>query len=372
MSRGPQSAPRSLAKRVGETPPPNSAELLPTRPGSTSDESPDILESASGETQLPPSLARPAGARAAVLLNTGFERIRVAPLEPDGYRTLAEGFSLNGDGARSLLMVELARALEGEAVGPAEAPALELGPADRAGLRHPVLRQEAGELLALVGHAFGRLFPAPPDSPKPEAFRLDSGRGAPAATEALLASVRVLGIRASEVALSEEPGPPFGVVRPDAPHLMVGRMAVQRVLPGAELRFFAGRALMSQEPELLVLRGLRREQLVQALSLLGVALSSSPVGEEAASLRDALSLRARQRLEILYPRVSNELRYVALADAARDSANRAGLVACGAVGPALAALRSKKALEREMVELIRFATSERYFQLRQRAVGRSA
>jgi hypothetical protein len=53
-----------------------------------------------------------------------------------------------------------------------------------------------------------------------------------------------------------------------------------------------------------------------------------------------------------------------MADAARDSSNRAGLIACGTVGPALAALRMKRALEREVVELVRFAASERYFQLR--------
>ena len=54
----------------------------------------------------------------------------------------------------------------------------------------------------------------------------------------------------------------------------------------------------------------------------------------------------------------------AMADAARDSSNRAGLIACGGVGPALASLRMKRALEREQVELVRFAASERYFQLR--------
>ena len=87
-------------------------------------------------------------------------------------------------------------------------------------------------------------------------------------------------------------------------------------------------------------------------------------------MRAALVPETRSRLKELHPRVSAQLRFQILADGARDSANRAGLVTCGAVGPALAALRSKKALKREMEELIRFAASERYFQLRQRALGR--
>ena len=347
------SASSSAATRIVET------------PEDPAERAEQVLEGPTGA-----ALPRPTVPRAATLLEVGFRRVREEPLHPEGYRNLAEGFSVGGDGARSLLMVELARALEGEVIGPSEAPQLELGAADRAGLRHPALRGEAGELLAAVGHAFCRLFPTEEHDFRGEPFRLDSGRGASAATEALLASVRVLGLRAADVSVSEEPGPPFGVVRPDAPMIMVGRMAVQRILPAAELRFFAGRALMSQEPDLLVLRGLRREQVVHALSVLGWALTGTSTGDEVARVRDALSLQTRQRLELIYPRVSEDLRFPVLADGARDSANRAGLVTCGAVGPALAALRSKKALEREMAELLRFAASERYFQLRQRALGR--
>ena len=43
--------------------------------------------------------------------------------------------------------------------------------------------------------------------------------------------------------------------------------------------------------------------------------------------------------------------------------------ACGAVGPALTALKAKKALNSELLELIRFASSERYVALRNRRAG---
>ena len=70
-----------------------------------------------------------------------------------------------------------------------------------------------------------------------------------------------------------------------------------------------------------------------------------------------------ERATALFASATRQFDVSALADAARDSANRAGLIACGAVGPALAALRLKRALEREVIELVRFAASERYFQL---------
>ncbi|MFY0573658.1 hypothetical protein ACN28S_04160 [Cystobacter fuscus] len=54
----------------------------------------------------------------------------------------------------------------------------------------------------------------------------------------------------------------------------------------------------------------------------------------------------------------------ALAEAARHSANRAGLVAGGGPGPALAALRQLKSSEPECIELVRFSASERYLPLR--------
>ena len=59
-----------------------------------------------------------------------------------------------------------------------------------------------------------------------------------------------------------------------------------------------------------------------------------------------------------------------LTEGARHSANRAGLVVCGGVAPAVEALRAKKALTSEMIELIRFAASDAYLEMRGRTLGR--
>jgi hypothetical protein len=49
--------------------------------------------------------------------------------------------------------------------------------------------------------------------------------------------------------------------------------------------------------------------------------------------------------------------------AARHAANRAGLAACGGVGAAVLALRSKRALDEEVEELLRFAASDGWREL---------
>jgi hypothetical protein len=72
----------------------------------------------------------------------------------------------------------------------------------------------------------------------------------------------------------------------------------------------------------------------------------------------------------LIARVGRTLNLSQLAEGARFSANRAGLVVCGGVAPAVAALRAKRARPAEMMELVRFAASERYLQLRSRNLPR--
>ena len=48
-------------------------------------------------------------------------------------------------------------------------------------------------------------------------------------------------------------GPPFSLIHTTEPKLLVGKLAVRKELPDAELRFFAGRALFTQNPDLLAL-----------------------------------------------------------------------------------------------------------------------
>ncbi|MBK7862790.1 MAG: tetratricopeptide repeat protein [Archangiaceae bacterium] len=296
-----------------------------------------------------------------------FERVRAQPLNSDGYNLLAEHFDNAGDPTRSGLMREIALALEGDPNAAPRAPRLILSATDRAGLKHPTLRGEAGELLGMAGAALCRLYPA--RAVQREELRLDSGKGAKGAADALLSAVRILGLRAPDVYLSQDNGPPFSLIHTTEPKLLVGRFAVKKALPDAELRFFAGRALFTQNPDLLALRSLRKEQLAHGLEVLGQALLGRTTGVDAKLVRDAISPRLLERLKQLYDRNGRRLEVQKLQEGARHSANRAGLVVCGGIAPALAALRAKKALESELLEVVRFAASERYLNLRGRRLG---
>ena len=321
--------------------------------------------------ELPPSF----GPSPAKLLSNEreqlFERVRGEPLDSDGYKLLAEHFDSGGDAARSSLMLEIALALEGDPHAAPRAPKLILSATDRGGLKHPVLRGEEGELLGLCGLALCRIYPTRgSDAGTREEFRLDLGKGAKGAADALLTAVRILGLRAPDVYPSNDNGPPFALVFPGAPRLLVGRLAIKRELPEAELRFFAGRALFTQNPDLLCLRNLRREQLIRALQVLAQVLRGQSLTAEARAVRDGLPPKGWERLKQLNERVGRKMNLAILSEAARHSANRAGLVVCGGIAPALAALRAKKALSSEMIELVRFAASERYLVLRSRKLGK--
>ncbi|MBL8954285.1 MAG: tetratricopeptide repeat protein [Myxococcaceae bacterium] len=296
-----------------------------------------------------------------------FERVRANPLDPDGYKLLAEHFDHAGDPTRSSLMLEIGLALEGDPNAAPRAPRLILSATDRAGLKHPSLRGEAGELLGMTGVALCRLFPA--RSVPREELRLDSGRGAKAAADALLIAVRILGLRAPDVYLSQDNGPPFSLIHTTEPKLLVGKLAVRKELPEAELRFFAGRALFTQNPDLLALRSLRKEQLAHGVQVLGQAMLGRGVNVEARVVRDAIPQRLFERVKQLYEKNVRKIEVQKLQEGARHSANRAGLVVCGGIAPALAALRAKKALESEILEVIRFAASERYLGLRGRRLA---
>jgi len=295
-----------------------------------------------------------------------FERVREHPLEAKAYRELSAFFLARGDTARASLMEEVASALAGEKDAVPRPPHRTLTPEERAGLRHPGLRNPAGELLATVGYALCRLFPTfGRAAGTTEPLRPDSGPGARAAQEALLFVSRLLDVQLPEVCLSEDEGPPFTLVHPGAPRLLVGRLAVRQVLPEPELRFFAGRALSGLGPDLLALRCLKKDQLLRAVAILSSVLTGGTVvGPEARVVRDALHPKAHERARVLLESAQGDFDATALAEAARHSANRTGLVACGGPGPVVAALRALKASEQELTELVRFAASERYLPLR--------
>jgi hypothetical protein len=320
---------------------------------------------------VPPSFG-PSPARAlSVEREALFERVRHNPLEADGYRLLAEHFDTANDASRSSLMLEIARALEGDPHAAPRAPRLILNATDRAGLKHPALRGEGGELLSLVGTALCRLNPARgKDAGTDDEFHLEAGKGARAVADALLAAVRILGVRSPDVYLLDEPGPPLSLVFTTEPRILVGKLAVKKEVSDAELRFFAGRALFTQQPELMALRSLRREQVLRGLVLVSQVAEGRGSPVETKLLREAVPARAWDRLKQLVKAVGTRLDLAMLTEGARHSANRAGLVVCGGIAPAIASLRAKKALPSETMELVRFAASERYLQLRNRNVPR--
>jgi len=301
-----------------------------------------------------------------------FEQVRKNPLDAEAYRALSAFFGKLGDADRSELMTELASALAGATDdSSAAAPKLILSATDRAALRHPILRNEQGELFSLVGYALCRLFPTRGRAAGSEQeFSPDAGPGGPGTAEALLTSVRILGLRAPEVYLSEDNGPPFSLVFPRAPRLLVGQMAIRSKISTAELRFFAGRALFTQNPDLAALRSLSAEQLEAAMGALdGVLHGGKALRPETKALRESIPVKMVGRLRELFDRNAHQLDVHRLAEGARHASNRAGLVVCGSVVPAILALRAKKALESEVAELVRFAASERYLDFRTRKLG---
>jgi tetratricopeptide (TPR) repeat protein len=295
-----------------------------------------------------------------------FRHIRERPLDAKPYRELAEYFDSRGDTARASLMREIADALDGRESPAPRVQRPSLTTEERAGLRHPGLRTPSGELLACAGIALCRLFPAQGRAAgTAEPLRASAGPGAPAVLDALHTAARVLDVNLPELVLAEDDGPPFTAVHAGQPRLLVGRLSIRQPLPAAELRFHAGRALLSLSPDLLALRALKGGQLLRALALLTTILKDPRAsGPEARVVRESLSPRALERAVALLEPGTRDFDASALADAARDSANRAGLVACGSVGPALAVLRARRNQDSELVELLRFAASERYLELR--------
>ena len=298
-----------------------------------------------------------------------FAHVRERPLEADSYKMLAEHFDAASDPGRSSLMLEIARALEGDPNAAPKSPRLILSANDRAGLKHALLRSEAGELLGLMAPALTKLFPHPSKAPpKADELHVDAGKGAKGVADALLAAVRILGLRAPDVFVTDEAGPPFALSLVDEPKLFVTKAVVKKEASDAELRFYAGRALFTLTPELLVLRTLKKEQLHKGLLTVAQACAGTLGWQESKLVRESVTARAFERLKPLAMKLQGKLDFAQLSEGARHSANRAGLVVCGGVAPVIAALRAKRALPIEMVELVRFAASERYLALRERAL----
>jgi hypothetical protein len=299
------------------------------------------------------------------------ERIRDYPLEADAYRDLGDHFRQTSDHKRSALMLEVADALDGRSDA-AASPKLILTAEDRRWLRHPFLRGGAAELISLVGPGFIRLFPTSGrEAGSAVEFQLTSGKGAAVVTEALMVAVRTLGVGLPpDVYVSNDAGPPLALVNTAEPRLLVGKQAIKRAVPAAEARFFAGRAVFTAEPDVLALRCLTREQLAEAFESIVRASGASGRLAQGRIIRDVIGELRWERVRTLYRQLSSKLNVDQLIAGGRHTVNRAGLVVCGGLAPALKAMRSKKALESEVLELVRFAASERYVRLRGRTLVR--
>ncbi|NOJ98491.1 hypothetical protein HMI51_36855, partial [Corallococcus coralloides] len=314
-----------------------------------------------------PDAAPPADATSAEPLV--FKLVRESPLDPKPYRGLVDHFDQRGDVTRAALMRELADALEGRDVPAPRVQRAPLANQERAGLRHPGLRTPSGELLACVGIALCRLFPSPARiASTTEPLRASSGPGAAAVLDALNGAARLLGVPLPELVAGDDDTATITPLHTTAPRLVVGRLLVQQPPTNAELRFHAGRALFSLSPDLLALRALRKDHLLRALALLSSVLKNpKDAGDDARVVRESLSPRALERAALLMEPGTRDFDASLLVAAARDSANRAGLVACGGPGPALTVLRARRPNDSELEELVRFAASERYLALRDAA-----
>ncbi|WP_222595312.1 hypothetical protein [Corallococcus exiguus] len=295
-----------------------------------------------------------------------FKLVRESPLDPKPYRGLVDHFDQRGDATRAALMRELADALEGREVPAPRVLRAPLTNQERAGLRHPGLRTPSGELLACVGIALCRLFPSPARiANTTEPLRASSGPGAAAVLDALNSTARLLGVPLPELVAGDDDSANITPLHTSAPRLVVGRQLVQQPPTNAELRFHAGRALFSLSPDLLALRALRKDHLLRALALLSSVLKNpKDAGDDARVVRESLSPRALERAALLMEPGTRDFDANLLVAAARDSANRAGLVACGGPGPSLTVLRARRPNDSELEELVRFAASERYLALR--------
>lgn len=292
------------------------------------------------------------------------------PLDATGFDDLAHWYARAGDEARAEWMRDIAKAVSGKPVPSPRAPRLILSAQLRKMLKHPLVMTPALEAIALAGPTLCRLYPTTGTAAgSGTEFDADAGPGASKAGEALLAAVRILGMKAPGVYLSQENGPPFSVAYYDGPRVLVGKLAVRRELADSELRFYAGRALFTLTAGLLPLRLLRKAELEEGLSSIAKVLKNERAPTvDARAIRDALPAEARGRLNELLVSLGRKLKIDALLEGSRHSVNRAGLMVCGGLGPALHALKAKKALKSELEELVRFAMSDEYFALTARSV----
>ncbi len=293
-----------------------------------------------------------------------FERVKANPLDIEAHRALMEVFQSRGDGPRVQMFADIVAALSGSGARRAIPPRGVVTPADFSLLFHPWLLSKEAELILKASPALERLLPVPRDAPALRPLSQAEGPGVRSTSTAVLEAQRLFGAEAPRPLVSLHRGPPLMIEPgPRGPMLLVGTAAVERQLQEAELRFFAGRAVFTYAAGLLPLRAFQKAQLHKALRQLAAALDeqgSVRVFEKAlrAIPRPTL-LEIRKRME----REGRSVRWERLQEGARHTANRAGFLLAGGLLPSLRALKAKRARSTEIVELVRFAASQRFFEL---------
>ena len=296
-------------------------------------------------------------------------RVEECPLDADAYRALAASYDRQGRPEHARLIADVADALEAR---PQErgTPTSTLSDGDRCDLRHPALTSDLHEIGHLIGPALVEVSARPLESFQPRgAFSMDGTDGAWSLADALLRSVRVLGMRVDDIQLSKEGALPVYPVCSTPPALLVSKPLLKKHLSGGQLRFFAGRALATLRPELGVFILVPRERLESTLTDIRRAFKrQGRMSEQTRAVVQRVSGKSADRLATLLdhlPDLSGETLAQAR-EGARHTVNRMALFAAGGIAPALEALAFENASETDRAELLRFAISKIYRELRLR------
>ncbi len=296
-------------------------------------------------------------------------RVDECPLDANAYRALAASYDRQGRPEHARLIADVADALEAR---PQErgTPTSTLSDGDRCHLRHPALTTDLHEIGHLIGPALFEVSARPLDSFQPRgAFSMDGTDGAWSLADALLRTVRALGMRVDDIQLSKEGALPVYPVCSTPPALLVSKPLLKKHLSGGLLRFFAGRALATLRPELGVFLLVPRDRLEETLTGIRRAFKrQGRMSEQTRAVVQRVSGKSADRLAILLdhlPDLGGETLDLAR-EGARHTVNRIALFASGGIAPALEALAFENASETDRVELLRFAISKVYRELRLR------
>lgn len=298
------------------------------------------------------------------------QSIRESPFSAPRYRELASFYVRIHRKERAQVIDEAAAALEGKSAPTSASLISTLGEEEWSQSLHPALNDCAAEIGALIGPAVCETVARQTGTfPVRGPFTMDGSDNAWAMADALLAAVRVMGIRSGAIYLwKESETDPVAAIPTWPPSLCVSKPLLKNSYPAACLRFFAGRALTSLRPELQMYLLVAPEIIGHVLHELDKLLHGD--GHATGMIRDVVqrvSGKSAERLTWLLERLGDDgIPLTDLCLAARHTANRMGLMVAGNVGEALRAMDMAHASPGEKSTLLGFAISDAYFRMRVR------